>query len=99
MDNNLAQKLKLIRKIRCYSIDQIANYLGVSPNTLQRYETGKTEPDAEFIARFATFFHVSADDLFSDVPAEHIRLVTGGSSIEEDKFRAAADEYINSLFE
>ncbi len=97
MHRTLGQKLKLIRKTKSFTVNQIAGYLGVSTATLRRYEADITEPDAEFIARFTKFFQISADDLFSQSETKHIKLFTDSELQPPEEFNKAVDDYINNL--
>lgn len=66
----LGEKIKTLRKARGLSQNALAQYLGVSFQTVSKWETGATMPDIALIPAIASFFHVSTDDLFGFNPLE-----------------------------
>ena len=66
----LSEKIKTLRKSRGLSQNTLAQYLGVSFQTVSKWETGATMPDIALIPAIASFFHVSTDDLFGFNPLE-----------------------------
>ena len=52
-----------LRKIHGYSQDELAEKIGVTHQTLSKYETGESLPDIERCKRLADIFGVSMDDL------------------------------------
>ena len=52
-----------LRKIHGYSQDELAEKIGVTRQTLSKYETGESLPDIERCKRLADIFGVSMDDL------------------------------------
>lgn len=52
-----------LRKVNHLSQEQLAEQLGVSRQTLSKYETGESAPDIEKSKQIADFFGVSLDDL------------------------------------
>ena len=52
-----------LRKVNHLSQEQLAEQLGVSRQTLSKYETGESVPDIEKSKQIADFFGVSLDDL------------------------------------
>ena len=52
-----------MRKIHGYSQDELADNIGVSRQTLSKYETGESLPDIEKCKAMAEVFGVSLDDL------------------------------------
>ena len=57
--NNLVS----LRKIHGYSQDELAEKIGVTRQTLSKYETGESLPDIERCRRLAEVLDVSMDDL------------------------------------
>ena len=55
--------LKKLRKERKVQQKDMAEYLGVSIRTYQRYEHGELEPNIEKIIRLAYYFGVTTDYL------------------------------------
>ena len=52
-----------LRKIHGYSQDELAEKIGVTRQTLSKYETGESLPDIERCRRLAEVLDVSMDDL------------------------------------
>lgn len=68
-------RLSILRKNRGATQSEVAEMLGISQPTYNRYETGTHEPDNETVARLAKYFGVSADYLLGI--DEHPRRITG----------------------
>ena len=51
------------RKARGWTQPQLAEMLGISFNVMVHYERKATNPSAEFVAKAATIFNVSVDEL------------------------------------
>lgn len=60
----LGEKIKALRKQRNISQEVLANYLGVSFQSVSKWETDATMPDVALIPAIASFFEVSIDELF-----------------------------------
>lgn len=54
-------RLKHLRLLNDYTQDQLADLLFISVKSIHRYESGKSKPTQEIIARYAREFNVSAD--------------------------------------
>lgn len=54
-----------MRKIHGYSQDELAEKIGVTRQTLSKYETGESLPDIERCRLMADIFGVSIDDLIN----------------------------------
>lgn len=52
-----------LRKMKRLSQEQLAEQLGISRQTLSKYETGESVPDIEKCKLIADYFEVSLDDL------------------------------------
>lgn len=55
--------LTTMRKIHGFSQDELADKIGVTRQTLSKYETGESLPDIERCRMLAEIFGVSIDDL------------------------------------
>ncbi len=60
---NFHTRLKQLRKTNELTQEQLAEYMGVSPQAISRWETGATYPDIAQIPLLSHIFHVSADTL------------------------------------
>ncbi len=62
---SFADNLTTLRKINNMSQEELAEKIGVSRQTLSKYETGESLPDIEKCRMIADAFAVSVDDLIS----------------------------------
>jgi AbrB family looped-hinge helix DNA binding protein len=60
-----SQNLIELRKMNNYSQEELAERIGVSRQTLSKYETGESLPDIEKCKLLAEVFSVTIDDLIS----------------------------------
>lgn len=56
-------RLRRLRQEKNISQSALANYLGVTQQTVSAYESGDREPDLETLNKMADFFDVSVDYL------------------------------------
>ena len=62
---SFAENLVELRKYHDFSQEELADMIGVSRQTLSKYETGEPLPDIEKCKRCANVFGVTIDDLIS----------------------------------
>ena len=55
--------LKELRAAKWCPQSEVAAYLGVSQQTIAKYENGQATPDPTALSKLATFYNVSADYL------------------------------------
>ena len=55
--------LKLLRKEKCLTQEQLAERLNVSGRTISRWETGSNMPDISLLVEIADFYGVSISEL------------------------------------
>lgn len=60
-----------LRKLHNISQEELAEKIGISRQTLSKYETGESLPDIEKTKAIADVFGVSLDDLVNYNPAEN----------------------------
>ena len=63
IQEQLAQKLQVLRQQKGVSQAEIANYIELSVGAYQNYENGRREANYETLCKFANFFNVSTDYL------------------------------------
>ena len=63
MDMQIGEKIRTLRKAAGLSQQQLADELGVSTKSIQRYERGKNPPGNHATRILAAYFSVSADYL------------------------------------
>ena len=64
MTINLGEKIRTLRKSRNISQEILSQYLGVSFQSVSKWENGTAMPDVALIPAIACFFDVSTDELF-----------------------------------
>jgi len=64
----LAEKLTELRAARGWSREKVARAADVTLTSYWRYETGRTVPGIEIVARLAAVYEVTVDELIG-VPA------------------------------
>ncbi len=61
MDDSISKKLKILRKGRKLTQEQLAEKLGVNRATISNYEIGRRLPNLNDLKRFAEFYGVGLD--------------------------------------
>lgn len=61
MNDSIASKLKILRKGRKLTQEQLATALGVNRATISNYEIGRRLPNLNDLKRFAEFYGVGLD--------------------------------------
>lgn len=69
------ENLITLRKLHNISQEELAEKVGISRQTLSKYETGESIPDIEKTKAIAEVFGVSLDDLVNYNPVENKGLV------------------------
>ena len=64
----MMNRIRQIRKERGLNITELAEMIGISHQSLQRYEAGKREPSIQVLIALANFFDVSVDYLIGREP-------------------------------
>ena len=60
-----AENLMELRKVHAMSQEELADKIGVSRQTISKYETGESLPDIEKCKALADVFGITVDDLIS----------------------------------
>lgn len=62
-----AEKLRMLRKRKGYTQQELADIIGVTPRTLINYEMGKCCPkQTELYMKLASVFNIDMEDLITD---------------------------------
>ncbi len=61
MNDSIASKLKILRKGRKLTQEQLASALGLNRATISNYEIGRRLPNLNDLKRFAEFYGVGLD--------------------------------------
>ena len=64
MNIKIGEKIKNLRKKHSVTQDKFAEYLGVSPQAVSRWENEDCYPDVEMFPAIANFFSITIDELF-----------------------------------
>ena len=70
----IGNKIKQLRYKAGLTQEQLANALGISAQSVSKWETATTMPDISLLPEIANLFGVSIDTLFSDHPEEDLDL-------------------------
>ena len=60
---NFGKTLKLYRTKAGLTQERVADYLGISTRSYQRYEADKMEPNVKFLIMLADLYRVTLDEL------------------------------------
>jgi len=63
MANDFGKNLRILRKLKDITQDEMARAVNTSRSCISNYESGKRQPDAETIRTIADYFDVSIDYL------------------------------------
>lgn len=96
--NHLASNLRKLRLDKQLTQEQIAAKLGVSAQSVSRWETAATLPDVMLLPEIARLYGVLVDDLFKPSPAGYSNnasrlLAVYERSHKPEDFLAAAEEF------
>jgi len=82
----LAQNLKLLRKAKNMSQEEVAEILGIKRTSLSGYENGTAEPSVEGLLNISDFFKISLDQLIkSDLSKkddEYLKKIIKGHEVD-----------------
>lgn len=76
MNIYFGENLKNLRRNKNLTQEKLADFLGVSFQTISKWERGDTYPDITMLPEIATFFKVSVDDLLGINKAENEKEIT-----------------------
>jgi transcriptional regulator with XRE-family HTH domain len=65
-DNIFGERLKVLRKEKGLSLEEIGNVIGAGKSLIHAYEQGKSEPGMRASYKLARFFNVSLDWLIGE---------------------------------
>ncbi|MBR1811733.1 MAG: helix-turn-helix transcriptional regulator [Clostridia bacterium] len=66
------KNLKMLRARKRISQQQLADMLGVSQQSVNKYENHDVEPDIDTLIKMADFFNTSVDFLIGHTDIEHV---------------------------
>lgn len=68
----MIQNLKILRNKKGISQQKLADAIGVSQQSINKYENHKIEPDIDTLIKIADFFETSVDYLIGHTDIDHI---------------------------
>ncbi len=71
MNNTLSKNLKRLRTLKNMTQEQAAEYLGVSTQSVSRWECGNTLPDVLMLPKIAKLYCVTIDELYKETSAAY----------------------------
>ena len=83
------ERLKLLRKEKNLTIEELAKNLGSAKSTISRYENGLREPKKDFLELLCTYLDVSTDYLLGKTDERNI----------ETKKENDVEKGINTIFQ
>ena len=67
------EKLIELRKTKGLSQEELGNELGVSRQTISKWELGQSYPDFQKLVLLSDFFNISLDKLIKDIDLDDVR--------------------------
>ena len=98
----IAENLKSLRKKKDLTQEEVAEILGVSPQSVSKWERGDTYPDITLLPALANLYKVSVDtiigmDRINDGQARSALFIAGHQLMRQKDYRAAAELFTNAL--
>lgn len=95
MNIEIGKKIRELRDRRLVTQEQLAVFLGVTPQAVSRWESQHSYPDIEFLPAIADYFSVTTDELLGVRKDERaLRLAEIGKEIERLGGAGATEEII-----
>ncbi len=100
---NFNEKLITLRKSRGLSQEELAHQLGVSRQTISKWELAQSYPDFQRLVQLSDYFGLSLDALVKDIDVQEVREKTKSeqllSQIYDDlqQAKTAADTILNTF--
>ena len=83
MDNTISKNLKRLRLSKHFTQEQAAEQLGVSTQSVSRWECGSTLPDVLMLPQIAALYCVTVDELYQDTSVAYDNYAQRLASIYE----------------
>lgn len=93
----IGEKIRQMRTAASMTQDQLAVKLGVSPQSVSKWENGITMPDITLLPDIAESFGISIDELFDLTTEQKLRRIENRIEIEEEFSEQTFKEYENFL--
>ena len=90
---DIGNKIKQLRLKSCLTQEQLASKLGISPQTVSKWETSVTMPDITLLPSLAGEFGITIDELFDLTVNQKLHRIENRLDIEEELSANTFDEY------
>lgn len=84
-ENILSDQIYNLRKRMTLTQEEVAKKLGITPQSISRWENGQSRPDVDMLPKIAAFFDVSVDALFG-YRADNIRVAGYEKNYKKHEF-------------
>ena len=101
----LSEKIMDLRKKSGWSQEELAERLGISRQSVSKWETGESVPDIDKIIRMSELWNVSTDYLLKDDPEngeqakEHVESSREDDDRTENTYRESAGGFARRVYE
>ena len=76
MDINIAENIKRLRHQKDYTQEELAQFIGISPQSVSKWERGEGYPDITLLPTIAAVFEVTLDELFGYGDRQYEKYIT-----------------------
>lgn len=94
----IGYKIKNLRERHNITQDELAEYLGVTRQTLIRWEKGISEPSLSYLYEISAYFNINLSDIVDDKLLENVKTNTRSKIIFGDKFLLKASLILSYEF-
>lgn len=81
----MVENLKKLRNKKGVSQQKLADAIGVSQQSINKYENHKIEPDIQTLMKLADYFETSVDYLIGHSDIDHVMEALSGYDLNEDE--------------
>ncbi len=90
---NIGNKIRQLRLKSCFTQEQLAGKLGISTQSVSKWETGVTMPDITLLPALATEFGITIDELFDLTVEQKLYRIEKRLEIEDEFTANVFNEY------
>ena len=91
MQLRIGDNIRLLRNASRYSLEELSEIIGVSRQTIAKWEANETNPDIDNCVKLSTLFKVSLDALvkepiqiIKDIPNDNGQYIFGVVKVKDD---------------
>jgi len=93
---DVGRKVRRLRRVQDLSQDDLASRVGVSRNTISRFETGARMPSIEMLEKLAGALGVKATDLLAEESSLPKASAPSSSTVEDEARREDIREFLDA---